>query len=251
MKNKRTRVALLLALMAFVFCSVAAAAPYDQVLQRWTKSRKVEDRDGANLTVSATYYSAEFIEALMQSEAQKNLWTESELEDYKYNYLGALHLDEAIPIHVKFVNNGPTMYLGPFDTMIKLRIGNKTYKPIDYDKRFNFKFQGERDGLVFCARYDQQTGKDLLAGVKSVYLSFIPAISPILEGADIQFMWDVANDDPTRLYQGKTAARFESERLLKRLEKIRKDKADLDSQLKAINDEIATIQARLDELTKQ
>lgn len=251
MKNKRVLLALFSVLAFFAFTVIANAAAYDQVLQRWTKSRRIEDKDGANLTVSAIYYSAEYIEALMQSEAQKNMWTDQELEDYKYNYLGALHLDEAIPIFIKFVNNGPTMHLGPFDTMVKLRIGNKTYKPIDYDKRFNFKFQGEREGLVFFARYDEQTGKDLLQGVKSVYLNFIPAISPILEGKDIQFIWDVANDDPTRLYQGKTAARFESERLIKRLDKIRKDKAELDAQLRAIEDEMATIQNRLDELAKQ
>lgn len=251
MKNIKTRYALLSLLFVFLFATVASAATYDQVLQRWTKSRRIEDSDGANLTVYATYYSAEFIEALMQSEAQKNMWTEQELEDYKYNYLGALHLDEAIPINIKFVNNGPTMYLGPFDNMVRLRIGNKTYKPIDYDKRFNFKFQGEREGLVFFARYDEQTGKDLLQGVKSVYLTFIPAISPILEGSEIQFIWDVANDDPNRLYQGRTAARFESERLLKRLDKLRKDKAGIESQLKAVDDEIGTIQKRLDELAKQ
>ncbi|NCC05988.1 MAG: hypothetical protein EOM37_18550, partial [Proteobacteria bacterium] len=65
------------------FCSLmpaaaADAAAYDQVLQRWTKNRKIIDEDGANLEIKATYYSAEYIEALMQKEAQANLWTDSE-----------------------------------------------------------------------------------------------------------------------------------------------------------------------------
>ena len=52
------------------------ADTFDQVLQRWTKSRKIVDEDGANLEVRATYYSAEFIEALVQKEAKDNLWTQ-------------------------------------------------------------------------------------------------------------------------------------------------------------------------------
>jgi predicted nuclease with TOPRIM domain len=54
-----------------------------------------------------------------------------------------------------------------------------------------------------------------------------------------------------KLYQGKTAARFETDRLLKRLEKLRKDKAEHEKQLQGINDEISTVQKRLDELAKQ
>lgn len=229
----------------------ADAAAYDQVLQRWTKSRKIVDEDGANLEIKATYYSAEYIEALMQKEAQANLWTENEAENYKYNFLGALRLDEMIPIEIEFINNAPTMFLGPFDIMIKLRIGNKLYKPVDYDKRFNFKFQGKKNGLVYFPRYDEKTGKDLLAGVKTVRLEFSPSISPLTNGTETQFLWDVGNDDPSKLYQGKTAARFETDRLLKRLEKLRKDKAEHEKQLQGINDEISTVQKRLDELAKQ
>ena len=122
---------------------------------------------------------------------------------------------------------------------------------VDYDKRFNFKFQGKKDGLVYFPRYDEKTGKDLLKGVKSVRLIFSPSISPVVEGRRPEFMWDVYNDDPSKLYQGKTAVRFETDRLLKRLEKLRKDKAGLEAQIKTVNDEITTIQSRLDELAKK
>lgn len=251
MKKKGIAAIALSLLATFTIIAFASAAPYDQILQRWTKSRKFVDSDGANLEVKATYYAAEYLEAVMQNEAQKNMWTAQELDNYKYNYLGALQLNDLIPIHVEFINNGPTMYLGPFDNMLRLRIGNQSYKPVDYDKRFNFRFQGQRDGLIFFARYDEKTGKDLLKGVKSVTLTFNPAISPLTNGSETRFMWDIGNDSPERLYQGSTAARFESERLLKRLEKMRGDKAELEKQMTAINDEISTIQARLDELSKQ
>ena len=204
------------------------------------------------MEVKATYYSAELIEAYIQREAKNNMWTQQEADDYKYNFLGALKLDEMIPIQIEFINNAETMYLGPFDIMVKLRVGNKLYKPVDYDKRFNFKFQGKKEGLVYFRRFDEKTGKDLLKGVNNVTLELSPTISPNLtKGATTKFLWDIANDDPSKLYQGKAADRFETDRLLKRLEKLRKDKAGLEAQIKTVNDEIGTIQSRLDELAKK
>lgn len=248
---KRLSVFIVMTLLLSFFCIPSQAAVFDQVISRWTKERRYESKEGANLTVSATYYSAEYIEAYIQSEAQKNLWTESETENFKYNFLGALQLDEMIPVNIKFVNNGPTMHLGPFDVMISLVVGNQTYKPADYDRRFNFSFQGDKEGLVYFRRFDEKSGKDILKGVKSVKINLKTAISPVLDGKDVTFIFDVANDDPAKLYQGKSAARFETDRLLKRLEKLRKDKAEHEKQLQGINDEIATVQKRLDELAKQ
>lgn len=247
--------AILATALLLIVCAVSVcyADAFDNVLQRWTKSRKFIDSDSmvGNMEVKATYYSAEFIEAYVQSQAQKNMWTAQETEDYKVNFLKALRLDEMIPFQIEFNNNFQTMYLGPFDIMAKLYIGNKQYKMVDYDKRFNFKFQGKKEGLVYFRRYDEKTGKDLLKGVKSVKLVFSPNISPITDGSETTFMWDVANDNPSKLYQGKTADRFETDRLLKRLEAIRKDKADIQKKLDAISSEEATIQKRLDELAKK
>jgi hypothetical protein len=248
------RISLLLLFALFFSLGTADtsyADTFDQVLQRWTKSRKIVDDEGGNLEVKATYYSAEFIEALIQKEAKDNLWTQQEADDYKYKFLSSLKLDELIPIQIEFINNGPTMFLGPFDIMVKLRIAGKTYKPVDYDRRFNFKFQGKKEGLVFFPRFDEKTGKDLLKGVKNVSIEFVPAISPILEGRNISFIWDIARDDPQALYKGAAANKLETDRLLKRLEKLRKDKAEEEAKLKAINDEISTIQNRLDELARQ
>ena len=249
---KKISLLLLFALfLSLGIVNTSSADTFDQVLQRWTKSRKIVDEEGGNLEIKATYYSAEFIEALVQKEAKDNLWTQQEADDYKYKFLSTLRLEEMIPIQVEFVNNGPTMHMGPFDIMVKLRIANKTYKPADYDRRLNFKFQGKKEGLIFFPRYDEKTGKDLLKDVKSVRIEFVPAISPLLEGRDITFIWDVARDDPRKLYQGTTAAKIETDRLLKRLEKLRKDKAEEEAKLASINNEISTIQARLDELAKQ
>ena len=241
---------LTIATLITAVCATAYAAAIDNILLRWRK--KVLYQDGtSNLTVAVTYYSAELVEAEIQNEAEKNLWTQDEMERYKYRYLQMLNLSEMIPIKVEFVNNGPTMHPGPFDKMIDLKIGNKTYEPADYDKRFNFAFQGEREGLVYFPRYDEKTGRDLLDGVKSVTLEFRGSISPSLtRGNATKFYWDVANDDPQRLYQGTTAARIETDRLIKRLENLRKDKAAEDARLKAIEDEINTIQSRLDEISK-
>lgn len=240
-----------LSLFAFFAANAAYAAGFDQVISRWKKEQYFTNEFGNNLTITCTYYSAEFIEAYIQSEAQKNLWTQNESDEYKYSFLKALQLSEMIPIQIKFINNGPTMHLGPFDVMVKLRIGNKLYKPVDYDKRFNFRFQGEMEGLVYFPRYDEATGKDLLKGVKTVKLEFNSAVSSTLDNKEPYFIWTIADDDPAKLYQGKSAVRFETDRLLKRLEKLRKDKAEHEKQLQGINDEISTVQKRLDELAKQ
>ncbi|HIR18353.1 MAG TPA: hypothetical protein IAD35_09905 [Candidatus Caccocola faecigallinarum] len=254
MKRLATLICIFFALTIAVSAAPAPsyADTYDQIFQRWTKSVRVEDVEfGGNLEVKATYYSAEFIEATIQKEAKDNLWTQQEADNFKYRFLSTLRLDEMIPINIEFINNGPTMHMGPFDIMVKLRIKNKLYKAVDYDKRFNFSFQGQKDGLVFFPRYDEKTGRDLLKDVKNVRLEIAPAVSPLLEGREISFMWDVARDNPSKLYEGTTAARIETERLLKRLENLRKDKAEEESRLSAIENEISTIQSRLDELAQQ
>lgn len=252
MKKKSIATLLLLA-MIVLFTGAANADPFDQVLNRWTKTIKYIDEDKISfLEIKATYYSAEFIEAYVQKEAKDNMWTQQEMEDYKYNFLAALQMTEMIPIMIEFTNNAETMHLGPFDIMVKLGIGNKFYKPVDYDKRFNFKFQGKKEGLVFFPRFDEKTGKDLLKGQKNVTLELKHTINPsVTNGKDTKFIWTVENDDPSKLYQGKSADRFETDRLLKRLEKLRKDKAEHEKQLQGINDEISTVQKRLDELAKQ
>lgn len=238
-----------IAIFITAICATAYAAAIDNILLRWRKSALYEDNT-SNLTVAVTYYSAELVEAEIQSEAEKNLWTQDELERYKYRYLQTLNLAEMIPIKVEFVNNGPTMYPGPFDKMIDMKIGNKTYEPVDYDKRLNFSFQGEKDGLVFFNRFDPKTGKDILDGQKRVTIEISSGISPLIAGRGkrARFFWDIKNDDPSKLYAGQTAARLETDRLIKRLENLRKDRADEEARLKAIDDEINTIQTRLDEL---
>ena len=121
---------------------------------------------------------------------------------------------------------------------------------MDYDKRLNFAFQGEKDGLIYFSRFDPKTGKNILDGKSRVTIELSPGISPLIAGRGRQarFFWDIKNDDPSKLYAGQTAARLETDRLIKRLENLRKDRADEEARLKAIDDEINTIQARLDEL---
>jgi len=62
------------------------------------------------------------------------------------------------------------MYAQPFDRHISLWIDNKRYDPTDYDKRFNVKILGDRDGMVWFPRYDPKTGAELLKGAKDIRL---------------------------------------------------------------------------------
>ena len=83
---------------SLALASCAGAATFNQVLDRWSKSVKYIDRedDISNLEIEATYYSAEFIEAYIQREAENNLWTKQEADDYKYKFLQALRLDTSL-----------------------------------------------------------------------------------------------------------------------------------------------------------
>lgn len=223
----------------------------DNITQRWSRTQTFEDDLGATLDITVTYYSAEYISAVVQQETEKNLWTNDEMENYKYSLLKNLRLDETIPVQIAFNNNGPTMHMAPFDGMVTLRIGSQVYKPIDYDKRFNFKLQGKIDGLVYFPRYDEKTGKALLDKVKTLQLEFSSGISSTTEGRRVRFLWDVDRDDPERIYGGKAASQLEIDRLLKRTERLNAEKADLEGQLKTLYEELLSIQKRIDELQKQ
>ena len=249
MKNRIYVFLLTLILSIFSVSNIALAASYDQVISRWTKEQYFSNEYGNNLTITCTYYSAEFIEAYIQSEAQKSLWTQNETEDYKYNFLQALQLNDMIPIHIKFLNNGPSMHLGPFDIMVKLRIGNKLYKAVDYDKRFNFKLSGKMDGIVTFARYDEKTGKDLLEKAKDIRLILSSSISIALSGrGDVKWVWDITRDNPEALGTGKAVDRLELDRLIKRLAKLSKDKADLQDKIDELDKEINEVNTRVSEL---
>lgn len=140
----------LFTLLILVFALLAGTASADEkVFSRWRQTQHFEGELGGYLDITATYYSAEYIEALVQEEAKKNLWTADEMETYKYQMLRSLNLDETIPVHLEFDNMTSSMHMAPFDKMATLWIGNKKYSPVDYDKRFNFKLQGKRDGMVF------------------------------------------------------------------------------------------------------
>jgi len=225
----------------------------ESVLARWTKSESYKERDTQGyLGVKVTLYSAEYVEALIEAEAEKNLWTADEKEQYKYQLLKTLNLEEYVPFHISFENYGPSMHMAPFDKMVWLWMGKKKYEPVDYDKRFNFKLQGQRDGMIWFPRYDEKTGKSLVEGVNSVRLELHSSISPFLSARQtISFIWDIAKDNPGRLYEGKAASRLELDRLIKRIDKLNTEKRELEEKLNELNTELSTINTRVEELQKQ
>ncbi|MDR1580244.1 MAG: hypothetical protein LBS35_07790 [Synergistaceae bacterium] len=229
--------------------SVASAATkYDAALARWTKTESVKDDLGGMFTLKATLYTAEYIEALMQSEAEKNMWTASELEDYKYNFLKGLSLDDNIAVHIEVEELGPTAHMVPFDEKIAMWIGRTKYAPSDYDQRFNLPLQGKRDGMVFFPRYDEKTGKPLLNRKMSLRLVVNGAVSPIANNRELRFTWDVEAEDTPSAISGTAADRLEVDRLLRRMEILAAEKADLESQLEAKNAEIQEVNERIEEL---
>jgi len=222
----------------------------EKILSRWSKTNHYENDIGSELWVTASYYASEYVEALVQSEAQKNLWTADESEQYKYELLKTLNLSEYIPIFIAFDNRGPSLHMAPFNDQLTLWVGKKKLQPVDYDKRFNFKLQGKREGFVYFPRYDEK-GKPILEGVKSVRFTINGGISPVTMGKSIEYIWDVADDHPEKLYAGKAAARLELDRLIKRLDKLNEEKKNLEGELDKVNAELQEIQKRVDELQRQ
>ncbi|MDR1875279.1 MAG: hypothetical protein LBQ90_09760 [Synergistaceae bacterium] len=241
--------------MCFVIflCSSAQAAVEDRILKSWTRSGDFNDGSGMQqVRIRVTYYSAEYIEALVRSEAEKNLWTRDEEEQYRYSLLKTLNLDERIAFHFDFNVTGVPVYLQPFDRHLKLFVGKKVIEPVDYDKRFNFKLQGQRDGMVWFPRYDEKTGKNVLDGLRDLRLAIDGSISQATtRGGDVRFVWDITGDDPSVLNKGTAAARLEMDRLIKRLEKLRGDRAKIQQQMDAVNKELSEIDNRVSELQQQ
>lgn len=252
LQNNRHRTAITLflaALLVFTLSAVASAATnYDEALKRWSKFQEYKDNMGGRFRVRATLYTGDYIENLVQSEAEKNLWTASELEDYKYNFLKGLNLDERIAIHLELEELGATAHMAPFNEMIYLWIGSKKYAPVDFDQRFNLPLQGKRDGMVFFPKYDEKTGESLFSKDLSLRMVMVAAVSPVLGNTEVRYTWDIKAGDMDFASASSAADRLEIDRLLRRMEKLSGEKADLEAQLEGKNREIDAVRKRIEEL---
>ena len=242
----------LVLLFLFVPVICPAAEKVDPILSQWSHETEVTDKEGdQSVKVKATYYSNEYVEALVIAEAEKNLWTADEMENYKYTLLKNLNLAECIPFHIDIYVRGLPMYAGPFDRHITMMVGRKKYQPIDYDKRFNFKILGPRDGMVYFPRYDPKTGKEVLEGARDVRLVFDSSISVAMSSrGDVTWVWDLTKDR-AKIGGGKAANRLEVDRLLKRNQKLNADREELRKQLEALDKEAAEVNSRIDELQSE
>lgn len=242
--------ALVILFLSFVLiASCAAADDEDAALKAWSHENEYrEEGDGQSLRLKITYYSNEYVEALVNSEAEKNLWTNDEMENFKYTLLKNLNLAESIPFHVDMYVRGMPMYAGPFDKHITMMVGKNKYQPIDYEKRFNFKIIGQRDGMVFFPRYDPKTGKEILDGAKSVRIIFDSSVSHALTArGDAIYVWDLDKDRGS-ITGGKAVNRLEADRLIKRSDKLKAERDALQKQIDALNKEYDEVNSRIDEL---
>ena len=209
----------------------------DRILAEWSHEDEFNSPNEQSLHVKVTYYSNEYVEALVQSEAEKNLWTNSEMENYKYTLLKNLNLAESIPFHLSMYVRGTPMYPAPFDKHIKMRVGKNVYEPIDFDRRFNFKILGGRDGIIYFPRYDPKTGKEILDGARDVRITLDSAISHALTSrGDVTWVWDLTRDRG-KISGGTAANRLEVDRLIKRSDKLKEERDALQRQIDAINKE--------------
>ena len=219
-------------------------------LRNWAHEITVSDHEGTQeIKLRATYYSNEYVEQLIANEAEKNMWTNDEMENYKYTLLKNLNLAETIPFHIYIRVQGLPAYASTFDRNFTLMVGGKKYQPVDYDKRFNFKLIGERDGLIYFPRYDEKTGKPILEGAKDVRLLVVstPFFALSENRGDITWVWDLSKDRGS-ITGGRAADRLEIDRLQKRTDKLNEERRKLQEQIDAINKETKEVNSRIDEL---
>lgn len=228
----------------------AQALDFKAIEAKWQKSRELKD-DEMSVKISVTWYAGEYIQALFQQQAEKNLWTQSETDKYAYEFLSSLQLDQYIPVMLAIENTGDKMHMAPFDKQIVLWIGDKRYEPVEYDRRFNFPLLGKIEGLVYFPKFDEKTGKDLLAGASTVKVGFRGSVTPLYSGPGfIDFAFTPGKDNPDAFFSETTKKRMEIDRLLKRLQKLASEKAELEQKLGAVNAELETLHQRMDELQK-
>jgi len=235
-------------LVAFLAPCAAAANKYEAAMAKWNREEEYVDDMGGRFIVKATLYTTDYVNSLMESEAEKNLWTASELEDYKYNFLKGLNIEDYLAVHLELEELGPTAHMAPFNEMVSLWIGKTKYTPTDFDPRFNMPLQGKRDGMVYFSRFDEKTGKPLINKNMSLRLVINSAVSPVLEAKELRFTWDVQAQDTSGTVSGSAADRLEVDRLIRRLENLNAEKSDLESKLEAKIREIEEVNARIEEL---
>ena len=231
----------------------ASKEKVNPVLEAWSHESVFRDKATEQvLKMKVTYFSAEYVEALISDEAERNLWTRDEMENYKYALLKNLNMAESIPFKVEMQVQGMPMYAGPFEKHIAMRVGKKKYEPTDYDRRFNFKIIGARDGMVFFPRYDPDTGKEILEGAKDVRIAFDSSVSHAASthAGDILWVWDLAKDRG-KISGGKAANRLEADRLIKRADKLKNEREELQRKLAELNKEYNDVNSRIDELQSE
>jgi len=248
---RRLSSVLLVAALSIALCAQGSFAKEarDSALMDWEKTETFRDRFGGELRITATYYSAAYVEALAQREADKNLWTANELEEFKYRLLKSVEFDKYLPFKIHIDNKGPSMHMAPFGSKVVLWVGNKKYQPVNYDPTFNFRLLGEREGFVYFPRYDEKTGKPILEGAKLIRLAIEETISPILNGP-VSFVWDVTKDK-LEPFTGKAGLKLELGRLLERLDKLAKERDSLEKRIKEIEEEIRRVTARIEEIQRE
>ena len=217
----------------------------------WRQKKEYKDNFGGSVEVTATYYAAEYVEKATQDEAAKNMWTSDEMEDYRYNLLQQLKLNDTIPVFLKIKNRGPAMHMAPFERQVRLVIGKHRLSPVDFDRRFNFKITDDREGFVYFPRYDEKGKPYLTPKVKTLRFSIDGGVSPVTLGKTLDFLWDVKDDNPDRLLKGKSGARLEMDRLTKRIGILSKEGKQLQDRLDEVQAELQKVNNRMMELQKQ
>ena len=223
---------------------------YKKVLLQFQKTVEYKGK-WAHITITVTYYSARLVDAIVNWEAEKHLWTEDEAENYKYQLLKTLHFEDMLPFKISVNNRGTNVHPARFGSKVALWVDSRSYKPKKYDLRFNFKIIGKREGMVFFARRDKN-GKPIIRPSSSLMQIVIDStISPVTSEKNFNFIfkWGHPYENLEELAKSDIArARLEMDRLTRRIQMLMDKKKKLLEQIRKIEEEIKKIKKRISEL---
>lgn len=235
-------------LLTLVLCLTLAGTAY---AEEWTKTHTFKNTMGSETTLSVTYYSAQAVNAQVAAEAQKNLWTTAEAENYRYDLLNQLKLEECIPVKFAVNNAGPKLHLVPFDAQISLQVGKHSLSPMDYDPILNLPVSDKVEGVVWFPRYDDKGKPYITDKDKVVKVTVYNSVAPVVMKDSWSVVFNAGDDDVKLLDMGPAGARREIDRLLKRVDLLKAQQAEAQTKLDSTTKELDEVMARIDELQKQ
>ena len=146
----RSLTLLMAALLALPWAALGAQPPEEALarqLNRWSAITW-----GEGCVVWLVHYPDEMVAPWAALEARRGRVRPKDLKAYERSFRDSLKMDRSRPFLMTFQVFGGPLKLSPLRDHVALRAGNRTFRPLDYDRRLDQPMSGIVQGLVFFPR---------------------------------------------------------------------------------------------------